>query len=119
MAELREQTWAQIGSEARQRYESFGQACSAFGPTEPRLHLNMIGVRQASAGRGIGRRLMDHVHRLAEEDRSLSGVSLTTETESNLSMYRHLGYQVTGESVINRSLRSWGMFRPCRRSGHS
>lgn len=105
-------TWGTLGEEARARYEALGVMWSAFRTHAPHHHLNMIGVRRSSAGRGVGRALLDEVHRVVEADPDSAGVSLTTEDPRNVEIYRHLGYAVTAEGEIPGALRSWGMFRP-------
>ena len=108
---LREETWEAIGPEARSRYEAFGDACAPFAVDEPHLHLNMIGVRASGRGRGIGRLLLDHVHRMSAEDDESIGVSLTTETESNVPLYRHFGYELLGRRDVDAELTTWGFLR--------
>jgi hypothetical protein len=39
-------------------------------------------------------------------------VSLTTEVEDNLSLYRRFGYEVIGRAEVTVALTTWGMFRP-------
>jgi ribosomal protein S18 acetylase RimI-like enzyme len=108
----RERTWSVLGEAARARYEQLGLMWSEFHTDEPHCHLNMIGVRRAHAGQGIGRILLDEVHRISREDPESLGVTLTTEAEENVILYRHLGYRVTAEGQVPGVIRTWGMFRP-------
>jgi len=110
--EFREGIWAQLGDGPRARYDACGEAWAPLDVERPNLHLNMIGVRRKTQGRGAGRRLADHVHRLSREDPHSEGVTLTTENEANVSFYRHLGYELVGEQQIAPGLRTWGFFRP-------
>ena len=112
LARYRDRTWGTLGDEARARYEQLGLMWSEFHTREPHHHLNMIGVRRAFAGRGLGRILLDEVHRLSQEDPDSAGVSLTTEDPANVEIYRHVGYEVTAEGELPGVLRTWGMFRP-------
>jgi ribosomal protein S18 acetylase RimI-like enzyme len=112
LARYRDRTWGTLGEEARARYEQLGLMWSEFHTHEPHHHLNMIGVRRAYAGRGLGRILLDEVHRLSREDPHSAGVSLTTEDPANVEIYRHVGYEVTAEGEVPAVLRTWGMFRP-------
>ena len=105
------QTWAALGPQARERYIAFADACGPIQPQDPHIHLNMIGVRKAAQGGGIGRLLLDHVHQSSAEDPNSSGVSLTTELESNVDLYKHVGYEVFGETDVSAELHSWTMFR--------
>lgn len=114
---LRERTWASLGPDARDRYEAFGTACAAFGIGQPHLHLNMIGVRASQQGLGLGRALMDSVHSLSERDASSAGVSLTTEVEGNVILYKHFGYDLLGTASVASTLTTWAFFRPDRDRG--
>jgi ribosomal protein S18 acetylase RimI-like enzyme len=111
VAEAREALWAELGSEARSRYEVFGAAVGPLLPGRPRLHLNMIGVRGAARGRGLARVLLDHVHLLASGTKGCQGVSLTTEDAANLPLYRRIGYVETGRARVAPDLETWAMFR--------
>lgn len=110
--EVREHTWRTLGGEARVRYEAFGAACAPFQVDAPHLHLNMVGVRPRAQGTGVGRLLVERVHRLSSEDAASTGVTLTTENPANVTLYQHLGYRVVGQAVVSPSLRTWGFFRP-------
>lgn len=112
LAEYRDRTWGTLGDEAHARYEQLGLMWSQFHTQEPHHHLNMIGVRRTFAGRGLGRLLLDEVHRLSREDPDSAGVSLTTEDPANVAIYRHVGYEVTAVGEVSGVLRTWGMFRP-------
>lgn len=109
---LREEVWAELGSDARSRYEAFGTACEAFAINAPHHHLNMVGVKRAYHGSGMARPLLDAVHGLADEDPGSAGVTLTTETPANLSLYEHFGYERIGHERVADGLETWGFFRP-------
>jgi len=111
LAVKRGRTWATLGDDARERYETYGEAASRFDTGGLHHHLNMIGVRPSHAGRGLARPLMDAVHAQAAADRDGEGVSLSTETRSNVSLYEHFGYRLLGHAVVNDQLETWSMFR--------
>jgi len=110
--ELRERVWGRLGPAERRRYEAFGAACAPFQVEVPHIHLNMIGVRPAARGTGLSRALVDEVHRLSREDSASKGVTLTTESPGNVSLYRHFGYETVGHAVVAPELETWGFFRP-------
>ena len=110
--ELREGTWAALGAEARSRYEAFGEAAGRFSVGVDHLHLNMIGVTRHRQGRGLGARLLECLHARSAADPTSAGVSLSTEVESNVSLYGRFGYRVTGSAPVVGALTTWGMFRP-------
>jgi GNAT superfamily N-acetyltransferase len=108
---LRESIWAELGADARARYDAYAAAASFFGALGPHHHLNMIGVRQANQGSGLGRELLAAVHRVAADDSRSTGVSLTTELAENVKLYEHFGYRVVGHKRVGSGLETWGMFR--------
>lgn len=112
LARVRSETWAALGDDALRRYEAFGRAASQFIPDERHHHLHMIGVPPAHQGRGIARSLLDAVHDLADRDTASVGVSLSTETPGNVTLYEHFGYRLLGEAHVGDGLRTWVMFRP-------
>jgi len=112
VGELRECVWADLGSPARARYDSFSVACAPFEVETPHIHLHMIGVRREAKGKGVGRRLIEHVRLMSREDPDSQGVTLTTEDEGNVSLYQHFGYEIVGHATVGWELRTWGVFRP-------
>lgn len=112
LAELREETWAALGAEARGRYEAFGEVAGRISVDVDHLHLNMIGVTRRRQGRGLGARLLDRLHARSASDPTSAGVSLSTEVESNVSLYRRFGYRVLGSAPVDAAFTTWGMFRP-------
>lgn len=112
LAASRDSVWAELGADARERYEAFGRASSTFEAPEPHHHLNMIGVRTAQQGRGLARPLLAAVHQLAAADPGSTGVTLTTETPANLPLYERFGYRRIGHARVAEGLETWGFFRP-------
>lgn len=102
------EAWRELGEDARLRYDRYAAAANFFTALPPHHHLNMIGVRQAAKGTGLGRVLLDHVRALAEADPHSAGVSLTTENPRNVELYRHFGYEVVGEGRPGPT--TWGLF---------
>ena len=47
LLDLREALWAELGDEARSRYEAAGRASARLSIDEPHFHLILIGVRAA------------------------------------------------------------------------
>lgn len=112
LAERREELWAELGDGALARYEAFGGAADPLTVSDPHIHLNMIGVRAAARGRGLGRAVLEAVHELSRRDATSSGVSLVTGRESNLALYRRFGYEVVGQADVDGAFTAWGCFRP-------
>ena len=87
---LRESIWAELGAEARARYDAYAAAAQFFATMPPHHHLNMIGVRRTHQRFGLARELLDAVHKLAGDEPQSSGVSLTTERAENRAILRAL-----------------------------
>lgn len=108
---LRDKTWAKLGDGPRSRYEAFGVATARFEVEAEHIHLGMIGVRRSAQGQGLGRLVLDAVHELSNSDPSSSGVTLTTESESNVPLYERFGYELIGAERVGSALTTWGMYR--------
>ena len=108
---LREAVWAELGADARLRYDTYMQAANFFATRPPHHHLNMIGVRRAQQRLGLARELLEAVHRLANGDPQSAGVSLTTERAENVPFYERFGYKVVGHARVGPDLETWGLFR--------
>lgn len=111
LRDLQRSTWAYLGDDARVRYERFVLAASPLVPETPHLHLNMIGVHPDAQGRGLGRAILDHVHRLSLDDPTSAGVGLSTEVAANVALYRHVGYECLGFARVEEAFTTWAMFR--------
>lgn len=111
LIDRREAVWRELGAAARNRYEAMGESWQEFAIAEPHHHLNMIGVSRAYSGRGLGRLLLDAVHEMSRRDPYSTGVSLTTELETNVGLYLHFGYEVVGHVKAEDAPDTWVFFR--------
>lgn len=109
---LRDRTWAALGSDARARYDDCVRAWDSTGVDEPNIHVNMLAVVPGHQGRGLARALLERVHAMSQERTDSRGVTLSTESERNVALYRHLGYQIVGQATIAPGLETWDFFRP-------
>ena len=108
---LREDAWAELGEDARARYDAFGEATAPLMVDADHVHLNMIGTRKAARGTGLGRALLEAVHRISAEDPSSTGVTLTTEVASNVPLYERFGYELIGEARVGSAFTTWCFYR--------
>lgn len=111
LAALRWALWNELGAEAYARYDAIGHAAASFEVDRPHIHLNLLGVRRAHRGAGIGRRLVDAAQGLSRNVEPSEGVSLVTEGEKNLRFYRNLGFTVQGHEKIAPGLTVNVLFR--------
>ena len=103
--------WKELGTEEQNRYEKYGKAAADLMPEEPHHHLNMIGVLPLYQGKNFARKLISEVYNLVEADSHSSGLSLSTETESNVKLYLHLGFEMIGETKVENNLTTWAFFK--------
>jgi ribosomal protein S18 acetylase RimI-like enzyme len=109
---LRERTWSALGPDARARYDDCVRAWESTGVDEPNIHVNMLAVLPERQGRGLARALLERVHAMSRERVDSRGVTLSTESERNVALYRHMGYRVVGQATIAPGLETWDFFRP-------
>ncbi|HEX2220699.1 MAG TPA: GNAT family N-acetyltransferase [Gemmatimonadales bacterium] len=109
---VRERTWATLGPGALERYQHCVRAWEPLAVAEPNLHVNMLGVRPRYQGRGLSRLLLERVHALSRELPDSAGVTLTTETATNVALYQRFGYRIVGHREIAPGLETWGFYRP-------
>jgi GNAT superfamily N-acetyltransferase len=109
---LRERTWAALGADARARHEDCVRAWESTGVDEPNIHVNILAVSPDRRGRGLARALLERVHAMSRERPDSRGVTLSTESERNVALYRHLGYRVVGQATIAPGVETWDFFRP-------
>jgi GNAT superfamily N-acetyltransferase len=109
---LRDRTWAALGTDARARYDDCVRAWESTGVDEPNIHVNMLAVLPDRQGRGLARALLERVHAMSRERADSRGVTLSTESERNVALYRHMGYRVVGQATIAPGLETWDFFRP-------
>jgi GNAT superfamily N-acetyltransferase len=112
LAALREETWAELGAEARARYDAFAAASAFTARSDPHHHINMLGVRREQQGAGHARTLLEVAHIFADADPDSCGVSLSTELARNLSLYEYFGYRVASHARVSEVLETWTLFRP-------
>jgi ribosomal protein S18 acetylase RimI-like enzyme len=109
---LRERTWTALGADARARYDDCVRAWDSTGVDEPNIHVNMLAVVPAHQGQGLGRALLERVQAMSRERADSRGVTLSTESERNVALYRHLGFRVVGQATIAAGVETWDFFRP-------
>jgi ribosomal protein S18 acetylase RimI-like enzyme len=99
-----------IGPQAVERFGKYGELGEKFAVGEPHFYLVAIGVRPEAQGKGYGKILLDETQRLSQSHPTSTGVALDTETESNVALYQHCGYEVTAQSNLDE-IPIWFLFR--------
>ena len=111
LTSVRELTWQKLGADALSRYEACGEVWHQLEVAEPHVHLNMIGVRPSSQGKGYAGLLLDRVHEISRESLDSEGVTLTTEDVNNVPFYLRAGYKIVGHARVAPELETWEFFR--------
>jgi GNAT superfamily N-acetyltransferase len=107
----RDDVWNSLGQDCRQRHDAYGALAKTVLVPEPHHHLNMIGVRHSHHGQGLARPLLEGAMQIAADDPNSSGLTLTTETPTNVRLYQHFGFEVTAHVQVAPKLETWGLFR--------
>ena len=104
-----EQVSPRLDPDERERMEVFDTALSSIHPEEPHWYLGVVGVDPERQGEGLG----SAVIRAVLDDPAVAGTPayLVTGTESNLPVYRHLGFEVRVETDLPDGPHLWGMWR--------
>lgn len=109
---LAEDTWRELGEGARARYQRYAEVTAPFFTSAgSHHHLNMIGIRRSNAGQGLARPLLDAVQGMCTADPASAGVSLTTERDRNVELYKHFGYVVIAHQAVDDDLQTWGLMK--------
>ncbi len=100
---------AAIGEEALELMSLWEEKAHERTPQEPYHYLGMLGVVPGQQGKGLGGKLVRAVKDLAFEHAGSSGVCLNTELESNVALYRHLGFEVVAEADVE-DIHTWCLY---------
>jgi GNAT superfamily N-acetyltransferase len=79
-------------------------------PKKPHHYLVFIGVESRAQGQGIGRALLEAVHKIVDEDKESIGIGLDTENIENIRYYEKFGYQLISQKTIEQ-VTIYAMFR--------
>lgn len=72
-------------------------------PQEPKFVVTQIAVSPDRQGDGFARPLLNAVFELSNADPVSRGVAISTYSERNANMYRHLGFEVIGQESIGEA----------------
>jgi ribosomal protein S18 acetylase RimI-like enzyme len=106
------EAWAQLGADAKARYEIYGAAAHKVHSPRPGMYLDMLGVAHAHQGKGLARLLLEEVQRRSAAHPGSEGVLLTTENPVNVAFYEKFGYAVIAHERFGDGMETWGFFRP-------
>lgn len=105
-----EQLAIAVSPTAIARIETYFQIMEANKPKQPHFYIDILGVMPESQGQGVGKALLEAVHKMSESSPQSGGVALDTENDRNLGFYKSLGYSVSTITNLDR-LKVWSMFR--------
>ncbi len=110
IANLDESLARSLADEALERINIYDHLKNANKPSQPHFYVNVVGVHPRSQGMGIGSKLLEHIHILSDQHAKSCGVTLDTQTETNVAYYQNLGYQVSSTKNLDH-FKHWFMFR--------
>ncbi|MCX7745788.1 MAG: GNAT family N-acetyltransferase [Clostridia bacterium] len=87
------------------------QFTTSMRPKAPHHYLVFVGVDPDHQGKGVGKMLLTHIHRLVDQDPTSTGIGLDTENPENVALYERFGYKVIGSRKIG-DITVYCMFRP-------
>ncbi len=94
------------------RIPAVGKAVRLSQPiTDPHYIFTGLMVHPDFQGQGIGKLLLQEVHRISDADHDRTGVYLYTADEKNRILYERAGYETIEERRAG-ALTVWHMFRP-------
>jgi GNAT superfamily N-acetyltransferase len=97
------------GSRVLMRLERGFDAARRKHAAGPHWYVNLLGVRPESQGKGLSRAVLGPVFAAADMERL--PVYLETAAESNVAIYRRLGFDLVGESELAGGVPNWEMRR--------
>ncbi len=77
---------------------------------EPFLTLEAVSVGREFQGMGMGKRLLNKIHEIAEKDPEIKGVYLFTADKKNKEIYENFGYELI-EEATQKGITAYHMFR--------
>lgn len=83
---------------------------SALRPKRPYHYLVCIGVHPKEQGKGIGKHLLELIHKTVDADPISTGIGLDTENKDNVELYKKFGYQLVSEDKLG-DITIYSMFR--------
>jgi GNAT superfamily N-acetyltransferase len=89
-----------IGDAAIERMEAFENECDASEPEEPHYFLGIIGVNPEAQGKGYAGAIIDQLKEMSRLHPTSQGVCLTTQSDANIALYKHLGFRLIDETRV-------------------
>lgn len=79
-------------------------------PKSPHHYLVFMGVDPKMQGQGFGRKTLEYIHCLIDQDPLSTGIGLDTENPENVTFYKKFGYQLVAQKNI-QGVTIYSMFR--------
>ena len=80
-------------------------------PKEKHYYLTCLGVAPEFMGNMIGKKMLDTIHNIVDEDTTSIGIGLDTENPDNIALYQHFGYRLVATEKLG-DMMIYIMFRP-------
>jgi len=103
--------WLRLGTVRVRLLRDTHARARALAPSAPHHYLSVLAVRPDSQGRGLARRLVEHLALGVDRHPSSTGIALDTENPVNADAYHHLGFEHLGSATAG-GLTVAAFFRP-------
>jgi ribosomal protein S18 acetylase RimI-like enzyme len=80
-------------------------------PQEKHYYLTCLGVDPEFMRMKIGKKMLDTIHSIVDEDTTSIGIGLDTENHDNIALYEHFGYKHIATEEL-KGMMIYIMFRP-------
>lgn len=90
---------------------SYMRLTSRHRPKEKHYYLTCLGVSPEFVGKKIGKKMLDTILRIVDEDSTSTGIGLDTENPDNIALYEHFGYRLIATENLD-GINIYIMFRP-------
>ena len=79
---------------------AYQKLTSSSAPNEPHYYLTMIGVDPSVQGKGLGKKVLDDIHRIVDTSHPPYPIALDTENPKNIAYYESFGYKLMDTKII-------------------
>ena len=84
---------------------------SRHRPKEKHYYLTCLGVSPEFMCKKIGKKMLDTIHEIVDQDTTSVGIGLDTEYPDNIALYEHFGYRLVATENLD-GMNIYIMFRP-------
>lgn len=99
------------GPKATKRFVAFFNDVQQCLPVKNHRMVSLIGIHPDFQKQGLGKKLLETIHSVADQDKNSIGLFLDTGNNSYLNFYKSLNYEVYTELALEQ-MQEFVLFRP-------